>query len=287
MIIEGTTISLFGNFALRRKTLRQKLPLAGKTKQLFILLAANFDHGLRREYIIETVWPDRCAKKAASSLSTGLCRLKQCLKVFPGLEIQCINEIVRLGVKTPAFVDAQLLETAMMQVVDARNNGEPFAEENLTKLSNAVECCNGEFLEGCPDLWVLPLREKFAALYVQALTILMHEAATEAHYEEALAYGREILSLDPFREGTQRDVMLLYALNGQRAQAILQFQSLKDMLQTELGIKPMPETIALYIHITTTSDCLGDFYDMRDDDWTDLNKVKFETVAPQYRDRMP
>jgi DNA-binding SARP family transcriptional activator len=58
-----------------------------------------------------------------------------------------------------------------------------------------------------------------------------------------------LLAADPARETTQCEMMWLYVLNGQRAQAVRQFQDYRSWLRCELDIEPMPETKALYAHI--------------------------------------
>ena len=113
-----------------------------------------------------------------------------------------------------------------------------------------VRECHGDFLDGCSEHWILPLREHFGSIYIRALNFLMRDEAARNNYENALDYGREILAIDPFREGTQREVMWLYAMNGQRARAIQQFNALKSLLDQELGLEPTSDTRELLENIT-------------------------------------
>ena len=78
----------------------------------------------------------------------------------------------------------------------------------------------------------------------------MRDAAVRGELDNALLFGQEILEIDPFREGTQREVMVLYVRNGQRVRAIRQYRALKTLLQAELKIEPMFETTNLYCRIT-------------------------------------
>jgi DNA-binding SARP family transcriptional activator len=77
----------------------------------------------------------------------------------------------------------------------------------------------------------------------------MHWLGQQRRYEDALDIGRRLLAADPARETAQCEVMWLYVLNGQRAQALRQFQEFRCWLKRELDIEPMPETRALYDHI--------------------------------------
>ena len=49
-------------------------------------------------------------------------------------------------------------------------------------------------------------------------------------------------------------MMWLYVLNGQRVQAIKQYESFAAILRNELSIEPMRETQALYVHIRNELD---------------------------------
>ena len=53
---------------------------------------------------------------------------------------------------------------------------------------------------------------------------------------------RESLSLEPLKEQTHRTIMQLYADSGERAMALAQFRSCKELLQHELEAQPDPET---------------------------------------------
>ncbi|HFC11410.1 MAG TPA: hypothetical protein ENJ56_01100, partial [Anaerolineae bacterium] len=53
------------------------------------------------------------------------------------------------------------------------------------------------------------------------------------------------LTLDNWREETHRRLMRLYALDGQRAAALAQFEQCKQLLNQELGVEPGVETVVL------------------------------------------
>jgi len=239
-------LSLTGPFAIRVGKFRQKLHIAGNTKRLLILLAANFNHGLRRESIIAEIWPDADARRGASSLNTAISRLKNCLDPFPDLEIDTIDDVVRMTVSSPALVDGALLQQAVQGTEPSEVE---LSDSSRSAVASAIGLCNGQFLEGCDEHWVLPMRERYSALYIRALLILMRDAAARGEFERALECGREVLELDPFREGTQREVMWLYVLNGQRAQALRQYAVLRRLLREDLDIEPMAETVRLYSRI--------------------------------------
>ena len=236
------SLTLLGPLALRRGRRRQKLPFAGHTRSLFTFLAGHANAALRRDALIDELWPGVPVQKAQSGLNTAIWRIKRGLAPYEGLSVECLDDLVRLSVEPPARLDAGALEDALLLA----GSGPVLAGEARARLVAAVALCRGPFLDGCADHWVLPLRERFAGLQVRALSILMRDRAGAQDYDAALEHGRAILALDPFREGTQREVIWLYALNGQRAQALRQYRALAALLERELAIAPMPETVALY-----------------------------------------
>ena len=65
----------------------------------------------------------------------------------------------------------------------------------------------------------------------------------------SLACGHKILDLDPLREEIHREMMRLYYRNGQRAQALRQYDTCSNILEQELGVPPMEETQMLRVQI--------------------------------------
>jgi DNA-binding SARP family transcriptional activator len=61
--------------------------------------------------------------------------------------------------------------------------------------------------------------------------------------------GEDILMRDPLREEVHRALMQCYWKMGRRSSAVGQFQRCARLLQSELQILPMPETISLYRQI--------------------------------------
>lgn len=78
-----------------------------------------------------------------------------------------------------------------------------------------------------------------------------HEA--RALYPEALGYARRLLSLDRLEESAHRLVMRLYALSGQRAAALRQYEDCRRILKAELYAEPEEETLSLVASVRDRS----------------------------------
>ncbi len=257
---ESISISLTGPFAIRIGDTRERLHLTGNTLRLLILLAGNYNTELRRESLIADTWPEIEMPSANSSLNTALWRIRKCLSRFEGVQLLSFDNIVQLKVLPPAGVDVDLLERAVSDIPDS-SAAETILPEQRIALEDSAALCRGEFLEGCDEYWVLAKREHYAALQIRAWTILMRDAAVQNRIEAALEYGRSILELDPFREGSLRELMLLYVRNGERAKAMRQYDALRTLLKTELDIEPMEETVALSRQISENGQTLSQMAD--------------------------
>ncbi len=68
-------------------------------------------------------------------------------------------------------------------------------------------------------------------------------------YRAAIPYAQRLVEQDPLREESYRDLMRLYALNGDRAGALRTYHALAATLQRELEIAPSPATQQVYERI--------------------------------------
>ena len=118
--------------------------------------------------------------------------------------------------------------------------------ETISPWIAALDLYSGSFHPNLDSLWVMQERERLRCLYIRGCQLMM-QYFTETHrLELALSYGRKILKLDELRECTQRQIIWLYVMNGQRHKALAQAQTLTQLLREELDVDPMPETLELF-----------------------------------------
>ena len=91
------------------------------------------------------------------------------------------------------------------------------------------------------------LRDEAAAMLTRL--VQWYAAQGESDYDQAIAYARRWLVLDPLQEAAHRYLMVLYARTGQRSAALRQYDECVRVLQEELGTTPAAETAALVARI--------------------------------------
>lgn len=248
-----TSICLFGVYPIRIGGEPCHLGISGATLKLFqyLLLAAGKE--IRRELLAEIFWSRSSADRQRSALNSAIWRIKRQLNGINGIDLVSNGPTACLQVAPDVSNDAK----ALSDIVHSISINEPLDESRVERLCHALGNCNAPFMEGVTSDWVLTEREKMFNIKIRGMTMLMHWRGEQRRYEDALEVGRRLLAEDAFREAAQCEVMWLYVLNGQRAQALRQYKEYCALLKDELDIDPMPETLALYNHILRDLNCAG------------------------------
>jgi DNA-binding SARP family transcriptional activator/predicted ATPase/Tfp pilus assembly protein PilF len=196
-----------------------------------------------REQLADLFWEERSESRGRANLSWALNRISSVLTVY----LQTDRHSVQFQ-----RTDAYWLDIDAFEELEARGDA--------ASLTAAVELCRGEFLEGlyldgCPEfeIWLVAERERWRERVAQVLGKLVAHHSRRGAYEQGLRFARRLLALEPWREGTQRQVMGLLARSGQREAALAQYETCRRVLAEELGVEPMVETTALYERILAVS----------------------------------
>ena len=248
--LKGTTICLFGAYPVRVDGQPRHLGISGSTERLFQYLLVNLGRESRREYLADLFWRNSTPVRQRSALNSAIWRIKRQLRDVDGIDLYCDGPAVFLQIDDSVDMDARELT----DIVHSLAPGEDMSEAVAGRLHLALDACDAPFMDGVTSDWVLTERERLFNLQIRGLTLLMHWLGQQRKYEDALEIGRRLLAADPARESAQCEVMWLYMLNGQRAQAIRQYKLFRAWLRHELDIEPMPETKALYEHIRLEPD---------------------------------
>ena len=127
------------------------------------------------------------------------------------------------------------------------------ASPDLATLEWAVAQYDCELLAGLSlrdaplfESWLVRTREHVRHQLAQAAHRLLEHYLRHGNIEQGIALARRLLAIEPWQEGLHRQLMRLLARNGQRAEALAQYELCRQALATELGVEPQPETTALF-----------------------------------------
>jgi DNA-binding SARP family transcriptional activator len=244
-------ITLFGQFHLQvgdhaLTTLKNR-----RVQELFAYLLLHRGQPHHRESLASILWEDASPTQAKSYLRKTLWQLQSALnELDPSLGadvLQVTDEWIRIHLAAPIDLDV-----AQFEGVFAATQGIPqqaLDPSAMRALAGAVELYQGSLLEGCYLDWCLFERERLQQLYFVMLDKLIDGCEAHQEWERGLIYGALSLRLDIARERTHRRMMRLHLLARDRTAAIRQFERCREALQTELGVAPSRQTLALYRQI--------------------------------------
>ena len=120
----------------------------------------------------------------------------------------------------------------------------------LAEYEAACRLFTGPFLPD--DLyadWSLIRREQLTRLYLTMCAALAARHLAASWYEDAADWALRILAENRCDEAAYRLLMQARARGGDRGEALRQYERCKATLDHELGVAPMPATVALFYTI--------------------------------------
>lgn len=210
----------------------------------YIALAAQ---RVTRDRLATMLWPQNEQKSARAALRRELHALNQAL----GPDwLEVTREDIGLNPNANIEID---IRTFRQLIAAAQQQAQPEAT-----LRQATDRYQGDFLAGfslsdCPvfDDWQFFEGAALRRDYAAALAHLVQITQQDQRYEDAIGFGRRWLALDSLEEAVHRKLMQLYALAGQQAAAVRQYDECVRILDEELGVPPDEQTTTLYEQVRT------------------------------------
>ncbi len=203
-----------------------------------------------RDELATLLWPENDHTSARANLRRNLSRLRS---LFGDDLLDVQWDTVGLKPDAGLWVDVAAFRAKLAVFHDLRRAAPPLSADAVAALADAAALYADHFMTGFSlldspafDEWQFFQAESLRQELALALQQLVQWYSGCGAYVQALEYSRRLVALDALNEAAQRDLMLLYALAGQRAAALRQYEQCAQLLQQELGIDPEPETKALF-----------------------------------------
>lgn len=237
-------LTLFGGFAVSDSDGKTIMVVGKKNQALLAYLAANAGRVQSREKLAELLWGDRFNDQARQSLRQAVSTIRK--------ELGDSGENV-----LRSDGDAISLESSAVSI-DSIRFEELAREGSPESLERAANLYHGSFLEGLNvresafQAWSTAQNARYAEIAADVLSRLCSQQKEVGESVKAIATVQALLELDSTREQAHRDLMSLYATDGQRSQALKQYQVCKDALRSELDVEPEALTNQLYEQIRSS-----------------------------------
>jgi DNA-binding SARP family transcriptional activator len=219
-------------------------PVAFDTRKATALLAhlALAERPRSREALCELLWPAHDREHARGALRRTLSALR---KSIGEQWIETVADSVALRAGDGLEIDVRRFRSL---TADAASSDE---------LAAAIQLYGGELLEGFSirdspefDAWHMYQADLLRRERASALGRLVALLRAKGDHARAIVHARRWLELDRLHEPAHRELIRLYALNGDRAAALTQYRDCVRTLSEELGVAPVEETAALFEQVS-------------------------------------
>jgi two-component SAPR family response regulator len=202
-----------------------------RTKELFAYLVYNRNQPVRKDILLDLMWPDTDYKKAYTQLYTTIYQLRKSLEAA-GITIRLTNS------GSDYYLD---MGNNLYDVQEWENARETLPELSIDTSHQHVQWLDdykGDYLHEHEYLWAENEKQRLRDIwYKHAMNVgrFYHEAGD---LKEALRLYETIEKRFPFLEEVYVVSMKLHAENGELHLANKKFELLSAMLQEEYGIQP-------------------------------------------------
>jgi DNA-binding SARP family transcriptional activator len=222
------TVTLLGGFGLRDGGGVVELPTDAQRVVAFLALQHQ---RVPRAYVAGSLWLDGSQERAFGNLRSALWRLRR--KADHLIDADHTTLAIDAGVTT----DVDTLNSVAHHLCD------PAASTGTTDVD--PDLFTRDLLPGWYDEWALIERERLRQLSLHALEALAARLAERHHYAAAIQAALAAIRLDPLRESAHRAAIHVHLAEGNHSEALRQYHTYRDLLDTELGIAPSPRLEAL------------------------------------------
>jgi DNA-binding SARP family transcriptional activator len=244
------TIKMLGPVEVLREQNRKLAPDAwtlSRALKILCYIASRHNHRATKDSIVETFWPETAPEDIDKNFWPTVSYIRRALNSNQEVKKNFIRYRESAYYFNPEFhysIDNEEFERRIEIAHERRREGDT---DGFTAMARkAIDLYRGDFLEEIYDNWVEEPRAYYQNLYFATLKELADHHHRAEEYEPAIAYCKTILSRDSYREDVHRQLMDSYARVGNRAAVREQFEHLKTLLMEDLGVDPLPDTVATY-----------------------------------------
>ena len=228
--------------------------LPGRQGRLaFVYLVAHRHRPTDRDDLIDVLWGQSPPQEYEVTCSAVLSRLRALLRkaALPHAAIDVEHGSVSLRLPPDTWVDIEAASNAIDVCEGKLRRGDranAWAHANV-----AIAIARRPFLSGEEAPWIEGWRAKLTATLIRGLHGLITISAANGEPTVAIQHAEQILEIEPYRETAYQELMRLHAAMGNRAEALRVFARCQNLLQSELGTTPSPETEGVWRAITAST----------------------------------
>jgi DNA-binding SARP family transcriptional activator len=221
-----------------------------KACQLFKILVTHRQRAVAGDELTDWLWPNLAPEAGRNSLWVAVSRLRRLLEpqaAGRGASSFVLSEPngYRFDPAGRCQIDVEALLERIRAGQELQQRGEWTAA--IDAYLTVEPLYRGEYLaEDRYEDWAMPTREQLREAFLEMEIALATCHLAVGRYREGLTNARQALSCDPCREAAWRLTMEAHYRAGEQDQALQAFERCRAVLARELGVDPLPETVALH-----------------------------------------
>jgi LuxR family transcriptional regulator, maltose regulon positive regulatory protein len=244
------TINMLGPVEIFRDWARPFAPDAWTTRRardIFCFITSRPHHRAPKDSIIDTFWRDTDLKTIEKNFHPTMSHVRKALNSNQPLKQNFLayrDGDYQLNLEFSYRIDTEEFDRLISEGESARRERD--FDRCINLYERAVTLYRGEFMQGSYEPWVEEQRSYFREQHLRMLESLAAVAEKKGEFLPAMDLAQKILKDDPFREDIHCLVMRAQAAQGNRVAVKEQYETLRELLQKELGVEPAMQTQKAY-----------------------------------------
>jgi LuxR family transcriptional regulator, maltose regulon positive regulatory protein len=248
--VTDLTVNMLGPVAIIRDPTR---PLAAdawptrRARDILCFIVSRRHHRASKDTIIDTFWGETDFEVVEKNFHPTVSHIRKALNSNQPLKQNFLlyrDGDYQLNSEFSYRVDIEDFDRLVSEGENARRARR--FDDCILAYESALALYRGEFMQGSYEPWVEEQRTYYREQYLRLLEALAGVAQTEADWPKVMQLAQLIIRDDQFREDIHCMVMRAHAALGNRGAVKDQFEGLKRLLASELGVEPSAETRKLY-----------------------------------------
>jgi LuxR family maltose regulon positive regulatory protein len=244
------TINMLGPVEIVRDIARPFAADAWTTRRardILCFIASRSHHRTPKDAIIDTFWAETDIKTVEKNFHPTMSHVRKALNSNQPLKQNFLvyrDGDYQLNPEFSYCIDTEEFDRLISDGEAARR------ERNFDRCTDCYERAaalyRGEFMQGSYETWVDEQRSYYREQNLRMLESLAGVAEKKQEWLRAMDLAQRILHEDPFREDIHCMVMRSQAAVGNRVAVKEQYETLRGLLQKELGVEPAMQTQKAY-----------------------------------------
>ena len=247
------TINMLGPVEIFREFLR---PLAAdawttrRARDILCFIASRRHRRASKDTIIDTFWGETDFGAVEKNFHPTVSHIRKALNSNQSLKQNFIlyrDGDYQLNSELSYKIDIEEFDQLVAKGENARRARQ--FDQCVQAYEQAVELYRGDFCQGSYEPWVEEQRSYYREQYLHLLESLAVVAEKQDDWPRSLQLAQRILHVDQFREDIHCVLIRAHVKLGNRGAARDQFETLKRLLERELGVEPSRETKKIYMEL--------------------------------------